>query len=156
MIAFACRAPEDTLSTSARSLDYSLRLASCLLPLFCAWPCLGAGEPVPAAPAPLSELADVDRELAELEESVENAYFRSALAMVESTRDLLDTFEPTPEMLSRRARLEVLAATAQIALGERAEAHASLRRALRSDPALALDERTTSPKLIEALRKARR
>jgi hypothetical protein len=43
-----------------------------------------------------------------------------------------------------------------VALGRDAQARACLARALREDPALALDERGTSPKLLRLLPEARR
>jgi hypothetical protein len=97
-----------------------------------------------------------DREIAEIAELLAGAHFRTALALAESARDLLDAAGEDPLHDERRARLEVAIATAEVALGRRAQARESMRRALRAAPDLALDERTTSPTVLEALREARR
>ena len=55
----------------------------------------------------------------------------------------------------RRARADVVAATAQVALGRDDEARRSFERALAADPALRLDPATTSPKVRRAFDAAR-
>jgi len=102
-----------------------------------------------------ARLAQVDRELAEIDGLLATAHFHTALAVVPATRDLLDRVAGHPQLGARRARLETQAATAQVALGRRAQARRSLERALRADPDLALDERQASPKVLELLREAR-
>ncbi|MDJ0848686.1 MAG: hypothetical protein QNK04_09935 [Myxococcota bacterium] len=111
----------------------------------------GAAEP-PGSGA-RAELARVDGELAEIEALLAAAYFRTALSLVEATRELLPG--NAPPVRARRARLEVMAATGELALGRSRQAHASMRRALEADPALALDEVHTSPRVIALLREAR-
>ena len=105
----------------------------------------------------LSELlANLDRELAEIETLLASAHFHAVVSVAELTRELLSGHEGHPELKTRRARLEVMIATAQVALGQRAVAQRSMMRALYADPALSLDEGTTSPKVLELLREARR
>jgi hypothetical protein len=101
-------------------------------------------------------LARVDQELAEIDGLLATAHFHTALAVAGATRDLLDLFGGDPQLGARRARLEVMAATAEVALGQRAAARRSMLRALRAAPDLALDERDVSPKLLQLLREARR
>ena len=101
-------------------------------------------------------LARVDQELAEIDALLATAYFRTALVVVEPTRELLAGFGKHPRLGGRRARLEMMAATAEVALGRRDRAQQSMIRALRADPTLILDEREASPKVLELLREARR
>ena len=98
----------------------------------------------------------MDRRVAESEALLATAHFRSALAVTQATRQEIETLAPHPELGSLRARLEVMSATAEVALGRRDQARQSLIRALEADPSLALDERTASPKLLDLLREARR
>ena len=125
--------------------------------------CPGAAlhpSPEPSPPAvdrDLSDLlADLDRELVEIETLLASAHFHAVVSVAELTREMLSTHEGQPELNTRRARLEVMIATAQVALGRRAVAQRSMMRALQAEPALCLDERTTSPKVLELLREARR
>jgi hypothetical protein len=101
-------------------------------------------------------LAQVDQELADIDRLLATAHFHTALAVVGATRDLLDRLGGDPQLGARRARLEVMAATAEVALGERTPARRSMARALQAAPDLTLDERDASPKLLELLREARR
>ena len=101
-------------------------------------------------------LARVDHELAEIDALLATAHFRTALAMAEATRDLLAAIGKPSRLGARRARLEVMAATAEVALGRNAQARQSMIRALRADATLALDESEASPKVLKALREARR
>jgi hypothetical protein len=103
-----------------------------------------------------ARLQRADREIAEIEELLAGAHFHPALGLAEAARDVLDAAGADPLHDERRARLEVAIATAEVALGRRAQARESMRRALRAAPGLALDERTTSPTVPEALREARR
>lgn len=131
------------------------------LPLFSA---LAAGAAAPsAATASTADgvrdgaagLERIDRELGEIEALLADAHFHTALGLADATRALLEPRDDDPARAARRARLELLTATAQVALGHRARARESLRRALVADPALELDERETSPKLVKLLREAR-
>ena len=62
---------------------------------------------------------------------------------------------PAGDERALRARLEVLAAIAQVALGDDAAARRSFGRALEAQPGLELDPGRTSPKVMRALEGAR-
>ncbi|MCZ6782375.1 MAG: hypothetical protein O7G30_03610, partial [Proteobacteria bacterium] len=69
------------------------------LPALPALPAVGAVPPAVLSEArksaePDPRLADVDRELDEIEDLVRDAHFRSALSVASSTRALLDELEP--------------------------------------------------------------
>jgi hypothetical protein len=159
----------------ARSCHARAGLGWVLLPLACASVAAQASastayprgpaepdQPRPAAAAGAEDedatarLAQVDQELAEIDRLLATAHFHTALAVARATRDLLDRFGEHPQLGARQARLEVMAATAEVALGRRAPARRSMLRALRAEPNLTLDEREASPKLLELLRGARR
>ena len=114
------------------------------LPIACA--CLASG----------ARAGAVEHELDRIAALVGAAHFHTALALTKSTRDLLGGLRDEPQLGAWRAHLEVMAATAEVALGQRARARQSMIRALHADPALLLDERETSPKVLEVLRAARR
>ena len=119
-----------------------------VLPLACA--AAAASEPGPP-------LREIDRRIAQIETALAEAHFRSALGLTRSALSLLDPVGPQESGVApRRARLEVLAATAEVARGRRAEARNHLVRALRADPSLALGPRDTSPRLLALLPEARR
>jgi hypothetical protein len=100
-------------------------------------------------------LARLDVEIAELDGLLAEAHFHTVLALANATRELLDGLDPDSRLASRRAHLEVMTATAQVALGQRARARRSLRRAILADPDLTLDEREISPKVLGLLRELR-
>jgi hypothetical protein len=110
-------------------------------------------------PEPHSEqielLGRVDGALDEIEGMIEDAYFRTALAMVDARRRRFEELGLLDSLNPRRARLEVLAATAAVALDLRVKAMRSMRRALRAEPELILDEQLTPPKVHALLREAR-
>jgi hypothetical protein len=115
------------------------------------------GSEVPAGTAdrPTLDPTDIDLELDEIDRMVAEARFLSALSVARSTRSALDERPSSEALRARRVRLEVLSATAEVALGRQADARASLLRALRAEPALRLDPATTSPKVLESLEAAR-
>ncbi len=120
----------------------------------------GAGRTLPGAVAPRELPADprlpaLDRRSAEVERLLARAHFRTALGLARKTLAGLDESGDALHPDPRRARLEVMAATAEIALGRRDGARESLARALRADPALELDASEVSPKVLELLREAR-
>jgi len=102
-----------------------------------------------------AQLLALRRALAETRDQVQGARFDAALASADALRSRLAA---APDGTARRgleAELEVLAATAQLALGREEGAQASLRRALEAELELALDPRATSPKVLRALERAR-
>jgi hypothetical protein len=102
-------------------------------------------------PARLQAMDPIDA----AEEALRGARFQLALEWVEQGRRLVETEEPAWERPRKRARLEVLAATAEIALGREEAARASLERALRAQPDLRLDPARHSPKLIRLFEEVR-
>ncbi len=116
----------------------------------------GVDDAGPSATAPAGpDLTDVDQELGEIRLLVEEAHFRTALAVATATRDLLEDTPDGPAVRIRRARLEVLCATAAIALGRESEALDFMREALARDPDLRLDPVETSPKVVALLERVR-
>jgi len=67
----------------------------------------------------------------------------------------LDEMREDSDLPPRWARLEMLQATAELALARDADARASMVRALAADPALALDPATTSPKVLRVFESIR-
>jgi hypothetical protein len=129
-----------------------------------ALPRAGAPLPAAAAPAPAPTAAPspgdpvlerVDRELLEIQALVEEAYFPTALAVAGATRELLQSSD-APGAERRWLRLEILAATAALALGRDALVRESLERALLANPGLELEGSSVSPRLVEALAEVRR
>ena len=89
--------------------------------------------------------------LVEVADLLADAHFRTARSVAEahladSTSDALDAGSR-----ASRARLHVLLATAHVALGAGRAADENLLQALSLDPDLALDESTTTPKLLRRL-----
>jgi tetratricopeptide (TPR) repeat protein len=110
----------------------------------------------PATPAALSaaSFGPADHELTEAESLNRQARFEEALAAAEKARSTLP-IGWTPDVQRRRARIEVAAATALVALGREREARTSFGEALQADPSFRLDARTTSPKVMRAFDAAR-
>lgn len=104
-----------------------------------------------AAPGPSA--ASVDALVEETAALVRAAQFEAALASAERARQGVAALRADARA-PRRARLEVWAATAALALGREGDARASLARALDADPALRLDA-ATSPKVRRALEAVR-
>lgn len=115
-----------------------------------------AQEAAAVASPPPSFLERIDRELSEIDSLLESAHFRTALGLVKSTRASLEAHAGDPRAAVPRARLEVMAATAEVAFGRTRDARRSLVRALQAHPSLVLDERTSSPKLVALMPAARR
>lgn len=127
--------------TERAGLSVALLLATCQVAL---------------ADAPEADLAVLDPLVAEVDGLVRDAQFHTAIGVARTARAWADEADSTPALRERRARLQVLLATAHVALGDERLARESLRRALALNPQLALDESTTSPKLLKVLREIRR
>jgi hypothetical protein len=105
----------------------------------------------PPAPAQLGDaLAAADLGIQAVSSALAEARFRDVLERAAAARALLEQESATPDVLERRARLEVMTSTAQLALGRDSEATQSLRRALAADPELELDA-ATPPKVRRLL-----
>jgi hypothetical protein len=100
-------------------------------------------------------LAAVDAELVDGELRLWQARFEAALEAAVRARRRLDRMRSGADLRQRRVRLELLSATAQLALGDEQAARESLVRAIESQPDLVLDPAKTSPKVIRALESAR-
>lgn len=103
-----------------------------------------------------ADLSSADQEIAEIEGLIEQAHYRTALSVASSTRRLLLRAEPGAAVDIRRARLEVLCATARVALGEPMAARSHLELAHRANPELELDPSSVSPKVMELWRSVQR
>lgn len=102
----------------------------------------------PAAP-------DVERLLERSEVQLREARFESALELAESSRAALNA-RNAPSDDPRRVQLELVSATAHVALGRSDAALDSLERALLADPNLDLDPAVTSPRVMAVFYVARR
>lgn len=85
-----------------------------------------------------------------------SARYQEALDSLIHARSSLDQLPDDAGADDTRARMEVLAATAQLGLGREEAARERLLRALAADPALALDPATTSADLMRVMRDAKR
>lgn len=92
--------------------------------------------------------------IAEIEELLAEAHFRTAKSVAETTLSWCDEQPDLALPHARRARLRVQLATALVALGDDAGARESLRRARALDPSLTFDSQETSPKLLRVAREA--
>lgn len=97
----------------------------------------------------------VDRHIEIAGEWLAQARFRAAVDRAALARAKLARLEPHPAVVRRRARIEMLTATAQIALGLQDDARASVERALRAEPDLELDPLLAPPKLRRLIESAR-
>lgn len=111
--------------------------------------------PEPEAPVPAPRAGDSwERVLERSEAQLREARFEAALAGADDARRRLDA-AGAGSRDPRRVQIEVLAATAEVALGKTEAALASLERALQADPDLELDPAVVSPRVIAVLRAAR-
>lgn len=130
------RPPGDPEPTSAFGLDAPIRVAVAPEP---------ARRVVP--PEAAEDWSRTDAALGEAEQRLRKADFESALAAATRLRGEIGTRRAAPGAAARRARAEVVAATAEIALGREDSARRSFERALAADPSLTLDASTTPPKV---------
>ena len=111
------------------------------------------GAPQRAAAA--RDFVRFDSGLAAAEESLRRARFREVVRTTDQLRSELESSPADGGVRQRRVRIEVLAATALVALGQPDRAAEGFARALTADPDLVLDPRTTSPKIRSLLEKVR-
>lgn len=103
------------------------------------------------APSPRPpDWSRTDAALRSAEEKLRDADFEAALVSAQRLSRQLGSPGAEPGARARKARAEIVAATAQVALGRDEEARRSFDRALQADPALRLDPATTSPKVRRA------
>ena len=111
----------------------------------------GAASPSPSA-EPAVRLDTLESIVDAVEQLVREARFHTAIGVARTAQGWSEAANDTPQLRAPYARLEVLAATAHVALEQHERARDRLRRALALDPDLSLDEQNTSPKLLEVLR----
>ena len=111
--------------------------------------------PVAAPPPPAIDFGPFDERIAGAEDSLLRARFRDVLQTTDELRSQLEGWPPGSGVRERRARLEVLGASALIALGLPGRAAESFARALEADPGLTLDPATTPPKVRSLLEEVR-
>ncbi len=109
--------------------------------------------PAPQPPAP--DWKRLDTALDTAEARLRDADFETALASAERLRRDLGKTPPATGLGERKARAELVAATAEIALGREDAARRSFERALAANPALDLDPATTPPKVRRAFEAVR-
>ena len=155
----ACLAPGSAAADRARVLTPGFRVASRPAPR--ARPAVArtqrAAAEVAASPKPPAErdYGAFDARLEEAEESLRRARFREALDAATALRSELEGWSASEAASRRRVRIEVLGASALVALGEPERAEESFARALELDPELALDPVTTPRKIRNLLEKVR-
>ena len=140
------REPDDSPGNAWQQLSHPLLLHAQPRPA----PAPVARAPQPAAP----DTSAFDRALREVEDRVRGAQFEAALASADQGRTAAAALGANADP-ARTAQLEVLAATAALALGRAGDAQQSLARALDADPDLELDPSSTPPKVVRALAAAR-
>jgi hypothetical protein len=105
----------------------------------------------PPAPA-MRDLGALERAIDDIGRRVVTADFQGAISRAEAARSWAGDVPRSPDALQARAELEVLLCTAQVALGDRSGAQRSMQRALYVWPLLVLDDRTTSPRVLDVFR----
>jgi hypothetical protein len=101
------------------------------------------------------DFAPIDAQIDTAALRLDEARFAAALALSDLARARLARFAPEPPVSERRVRIELLAATARIALGEEQDARTCVERALREQPDLTLDPARFTPKLRRLLGETR-
>lgn len=114
----------------------------------------------PLPPAPERDdveslVATARRRLDGARQLLHQARFEDALAGLDRARKGLATAPDAPRIGALRAQIDVLAATANVALGRDDAARASFAQALAAQPDLKLDPKTTSPKVFALFQQMR-
>jgi hypothetical protein len=114
----------------------------------------GGAAPTRAPDAPTPVPGAVESELRAADQLLRDARFEEALARIDGMRGELDGV--TGDAGRRlRARTEVMAATAYLALDREQAARECFRRALAAEPVLDLDPAATPPKVLRVFRAVR-
>jgi hypothetical protein len=103
-------------------------------------------EPVPAAIMAF-DFSAIDAQIAEAAAHLGQARFQAAADLSDLARARLLQLAAAPPVRERRVRVELLGATARLALGQDEEARSCVKRALQEDPALVVDPTLSPPKL---------
>ncbi len=104
---------------------------------------------------PGATLGAVESGVREADTWLREARFEEALDRTDRVRVELGALGAGPEARRLRARNEVMAATAHVALDQDDAARECFRRALAAEPALDLDPATTAPKVLRVFRAVR-
>jgi LysM repeat protein len=104
-----------------------------------------------AAPVATGKLLAVDGMIRDTEQRFRSARFEETLAEARKARSLLIPLQAEPGAGGRSARIDVLSAMAEVALGRDAAARESFQRALYADPSLTLAPGEVSPKILRLL-----
>jgi hypothetical protein len=118
-------------------------------------PVSASARTAPKAPSPAPDWKPADDALGAAEAQLRGADFEAALATATRVRQQLGPSASAKGAREREARAEVVAGTAEVALGREEAARKSFERALAADPKLQLDPTTTSPKVRRAFDAAR-
>jgi len=108
----------------------------------------------PGDPAP-TLVAAVESDVREADELLRGARFEEAIARIDAIRGRLEGLDGGDAGPRLRARTEVMAATAYVALDREDAARECFRHALAAEPALDLDPTTTAPKVLRVFRAVR-
>jgi hypothetical protein len=102
------------------------------------------------------DFAPLDAQIRAAAEHLEQARFQAASDLSDLARARLVRLGGTHAAVrERRVRVELIGATARLALGQDQDARGCVERALRADPELELDPSTSPPKLQRLLSEAR-
>lgn len=97
----------------------------------------------------------IDRKLEDAEAQLSSARFQRAIEVAEEVRGDLEARFVSGALASRLTRLETIAATAWIALGDQTSASMCFARALAADATFELDPAMTPPKVLRVLAEVR-
>jgi len=114
-----------------------------------------AAPAAPAAPGDTPGVAEVEGVLRAADTLLREARFEETLERTEELRAEIASLGDGAEARRLRARNEVMAATAHVALDQDAAARECFRRALAAEPALDLDPAATAPKVLRVFRAVR-
>jgi LysM repeat protein len=125
-------------------------------------PSVASALPAPSGVSEAAEIASDERPLLavdgvihDTEQRFRSARFEETLEEARKARSLLIPLQSEPGGAERRARIEVLSAMAEVALGRDAAARASFQRALVADPDLTLAPGEVSPKILRRFEETR-
>jgi hypothetical protein len=113
-----------------------------------------APEPVPAS-LDAFDFAPIDAQIAEADDALKQARFQASADLSDLARARLLHLVTAPAVRARRVRVELLGATARLALGQDEDARSCVERALREDPNLVPDPAESPPKLQRLVSEAR-
>ena len=112
--------------------------------------------PGPAtASSAVLDLSAIDAQIADAATHLGAARFQAAADLSDLARARLLHLAEAPPVRERRVRVELLGATARLALGREEDARTCIQRALREDPDLVADPAVSPPKLLRLVSQER-